>query len=133
MIYLLDTVGLFLLALGFMGPAWELALPLIALVILSYYTDRSNERFSRGPHPEFLALPFAGIQLTLLFGAIFNRQPQFAFLADVGIGITILLAVLTCAIFWRAWITCLSLVLFLYPFGFYCLAVANMSITHTWL
>lgn len=130
---LLNFFGLLFLVQLFLGPILETTLLLLVLLILAIYTDRSNGKFKDRPSPFYLLLPFLGPILIILFGAIFEKRFELLFLADVGLGITILLTIITCVLFWRAWVTWLCLIIFIYPLALTARAIAMMSISGTWL
>jgi hypothetical protein len=120
-------------AAGGLTYLWPVTLVLSVLVGAALFWDFSYTRLKFGRRSLFLLLPSMGIVFTLLVGTLFERQPSLVYLAYVGFGAGVLLAVVAAFVLRPAWRSSISISLTLLWYSLWCWFVSVMSITGDWL
>lgn len=111
---------------------WQFTLVMLLLITGAVWWDYSEGKLDFNSRLLFLALPLPGIYLTIFLGEIFQAQPSLVFLAYVGLGITLVLQVITFVVLKDAWRTCLCVFILLgCPILLSC-ATAAMAIQNLW-
>lgn len=126
-------LGLMSMSFGPLVDYWQFTFVMLLLTIGAAWWDYSKGKLEINARLLFLALPLPGILLTGLLGTVFRVQPSLVFLALVGLGITLVLQVITFVVLKETWRTCLCVFILLgCPILLSC-ATAGMAIENLWL
>ncbi len=112
---------------------WPVTLLFVSLVGCGLFWDVRSKRLEFDKRLFYLILPTTGVLLILLVGCLFEDEPNLAVLPSIGLGVGVLLAVITVIRLRPAWMTSISVSLCILWYSFWCFFVSGMSVTGRWL
>ena len=101
----------------------------LLLFLGAVFWDLTGARLKFNPRLFYLLLPGVSILFILLAGTLFQRQAGFVFLPHIGLGVGVLLAIVSAVQVRPAWAVSITSSLCLLWYSYCCWLVSIMSIT----